>query len=120
MFVNSRAIVSVMLANHPDRDQIQLANVLAALGNPVRLRILATLADGAEHTCGSILPGMAKSTLTHHWRVLRDAGVIRQIIAGREHHLSLRHEDLEARFPGLLPALLAAAGGEGIASPPAP
>lgn len=59
---------------HPERTQIQLANVLAAMGSPLRLRIVRVLADGGEHTCGSIVDGVAKSNLTHHYRVLREAG----------------------------------------------
>ncbi|MEU6041667.1 helix-turn-helix domain-containing protein [Actinomadura sp. NPDC047616] len=95
-----------MIAQHPDRDQILLENVLSALGNPLRLRIVRVLAHGGEQSCGSILDGVSKSTLTHHWRVLRDSGVIWQRPSGRENLLSLRREDLDARFPGLLDALL--------------
>ena len=101
-----------MITQHPDRDRIQLANVLAALGNPLRLRIIQVLADDEEHNCGSILDGVAKSTMTHHWRVLRDAGIIWQRPSGRENLLSLRREDLDARFPGLLDNLLDAADRE--------
>ncbi|MCO1576930.1 helix-turn-helix domain-containing protein [Crossiella sp. SN42] len=98
-----------MIAPHPERAQIRLADVLVALGNPLRLSIIRVLADGGEHSCGSILDGVAKSTLTHHWRVLRDAGVIRQRPSGRENLLSLRRDDLDARYPGLLDSLLDAA-----------
>ncbi len=49
---------------------------------------------------------VAKSTMTHHWRVLRDSGVIWQRPQGRENMISLRREDLDARFPGLLDTLL--------------
>ncbi|WP_423710074.1 ArsR/SmtB family transcription factor [Nocardia iowensis] len=98
-----------MMAAHPERDQIRLANVLAALGNPLRLCIVRVLADGCEHTCGSIVDGVPKSNLTHHYRVLRDAGIIWQRPSGRETLQSLRREDLDARFPGLLDSLLAAA-----------
>ncbi|MFS8047648.1 ArsR/SmtB family transcription factor [Rhizobium sp. BR 314] len=95
-----------MLPFHPSRDQIELANVLAALGNPTRLRVLKKLADGGEHPCGSILEGVSKSTLTYHWRALRESGVVWQKPSGRELLLSLRREDLNARFPGLIDALL--------------
>lgn len=98
-----------MLPLHPEPHQIQLENVLAALGNPLRLQIVRTLADSGERACGGILPGVAKSTLTRHWQVLRDSGVIWQRPHGRENLLSLRSEDLDARFPGLLAALLDAA-----------
>ncbi|MQY27469.1 ArsR/SmtB family transcription factor [Nocardia aurantia] len=98
-----------MIAQHPERDQILLENVLSALGNPLRLQIVRVLAESGERSCGSILDGLSKSTLTHHWRVLRDSGVIWQRPAGRENLLSLRREDLDARFPGMLDVLLAAA-----------
>jgi DNA-binding transcriptional ArsR family regulator len=98
-----------MIAQHPERDQILLENVLSALGNPLRLKIVRVLAESGERSCGSILDGLSKSTLTHHWRVLRDSGVIWQRPAGRENLLSLRREDLDARFPGMLEVLLAAA-----------
>lgn len=97
-----------MLENHPQRDEIRLENVLAALGNPMRMSVVNILADGGEHTCGSLLKGVSKSTLTHHWRVLRDSGVIWQKPSGRENLLSLRRDDLDARFPGLLDAFLTA------------
>jgi DNA-binding transcriptional ArsR family regulator len=100
-----------MIANHPDRDQIRLENVLTALGNPLRLTVVRVLADDGEHACSAVLQGIPKSTLTHHWRVLRDSGVIWQRPYGRENLLSLRREDLDARFPGLLDALLGAMQG---------
>ncbi|CAM3802875.1 ArsR/SmtB family transcription factor [Xenorhabdus thuongxuanensis] len=97
-----------MIKYHPERNQIRLENVLSALGNPMRMTVVHVLADGGEHTCGSILKGVSKSTLTHHWRVLRDSGVIWQKPSGRENLLSLRKEDLDARFPGLLASFLMA------------
>lgn len=97
-----------MLANHPDREQIRLENLLNALGNPLRLAVVRALAAGHERAYGSLLQGQSKSTMTHHWRVLRDSGVIWQRPDGRENLLSLRREDLDARFPGLLDALLQA------------
>ncbi|MFI0470553.1 ArsR/SmtB family transcription factor [Saccharopolyspora sp. NPDC003752] len=101
-----------MIDTHPDRDQIQLQDVLSALANPLRMTIVRALATGGEQSCGSIVEGVSKSTLTRHWRVLRDSGVIWQQPSGRENLLSLRHDDLEARFPGLLDTILAAADRE--------
>ncbi len=97
-----------ILPNHPERQQIRLENVLTALGNPLRLSIVRALAEGGERTCGSFLRGQTKSTMTHHWRVLRTSGVIWQRPVGRENLLSLRRDDLEARFPGLLTSLVSA------------
>ena len=66
-----------------------------------------TLADGSELSCNALRQEeVAKSTMTHHWRVLRDSGVIWQRPQGRENMISLRREDLDARFPGLLDTLL--------------
>lgn len=96
-----------MITPHPQTDDIRLEDVLSALGNPLRLQIVRMLADTGERNCGSIISGVSKSTLTHHWRVLRDAGVIWQKPAGRENLLSLRLDDLDTRFPGLLSAVLA-------------
>lgn len=87
-------------------EDIDLAEVLSALGHPVRLDIARTLADDAEHPCGGIVEGISKSTLTHHWKVLRSAGVINQRPHGRENLLSLRRTDLDERFPGFLDSIL--------------
>ncbi|WP_333767813.1 ArsR/SmtB family transcription factor [Streptomyces sp. IBSBF 2435] len=96
--------------HHPDADRIELVHVLAALGHPVRLEIVRALAPGEEAFCGAILPGVPKSSLTHHWRALRESGVIHQRPAGRRLYLRLRREDLDGRFPCLLDLVLAEAG----------
>ena len=93
----------------PVRDAIDLPTVLHALSDPIRLQIVAALSDGVEHTCGSFDLPVTKSTCTHHFRVLREAGVIRQRHEGTCRFNSLRRDDLEARFPGLLDTVLAAA-----------
>jgi DNA-binding transcriptional ArsR family regulator len=94
---------------HPERDELELAAVLHALSDPVRLGIVAGLAGGDERTCGSFDVTVTKSTCTHHFRVLREAGLIRQRHQGTARLNSLRRDDLEARFPGLLGTILAAA-----------
>ncbi|MBO1413627.1 helix-turn-helix transcriptional regulator [Streptomyces sp. FH025] len=94
---------------HPKTDQIQLEDVFAALSNPMRLKVVRTLAVSGPTPCGSLLDGVPRSTLTHHWRVLREGGLIRQEAIGREYTLTLRRDDLEQRFPGLLDAVLRAA-----------
>src|SRR5262245_19254505 len=63
---------------HPTPEQFRIENVLTALGNPTRLQAVRKLADGCEHACGTLMADVAKSTMTHHWRVLREAGLLRQ------------------------------------------
>ena len=95
---------------HPDRSELDLASVLHALSDPVRLAIVAGLAEGGgERTCGSFDLPVTKSTCTHHFKVLREAGVIEQRQEGTARLNALRREDLEARFPGLLDTVLQAA-----------
>jgi len=95
---------------HPEREAIELPAVLHALSDPMRLRIVAELAGGGERTCKSFDLPIVKSTCTHHFKVLREAGVIRQRVEGTTRVNSLRREDLEARFPGLLEAVLGGVG----------
>src|SRR6058998_670845 len=88
---------------HPRREELALESVLQALSDPVRLQIVRTLAAEPEgRTCGTFGLPVSKSTASHHFRVLREAGVISQHVAGRERLTQLRVGDLEARFPGLL------------------
>jgi DNA-binding transcriptional ArsR family regulator len=96
-----------MELHHPDRSEIELPAVLHALSDPQRLEIVRTLADSAAPCpCGSIELGVAKSTMTHHYRVLRESGVIRQERRGTTKLTALRREDLDERFPGLLDVVL--------------
>jgi DNA-binding transcriptional ArsR family regulator len=93
--------------HHPDRGDIQLHDVLHALSDPQRLQIVRELAaDSEPRPCGSIELGVTKSTMTHHFRVLREAGVIKQRREGTTKLTCLRRDDLDARFPGLLAAVL--------------
>lgn len=97
-------------SDQPKRAEIELGAVLHALSDPVRLKIVAALSgsDG-EPTCGSFDLPVTKSTCTHHFKVLREAGVITQRQQGTSRLNTLRRDDLEARFPGLLDSILAAA-----------
>jgi DNA-binding transcriptional ArsR family regulator len=96
---------------HPPADEITLAGVMHALSDPARLRILGRIAatDDGE-PCGdlSVDIDLHKSTLSHHYRVLREAGLTRTDIEGRTRMVRLRRDDLQERFPGLLTAVLAA------------
>ena len=93
--------------HHPEPDEIELPAVLHALSDPQRLAIVRQLAADTEpRPCGTLHLGLAKSTMTHHFRVLRESGVARQKRVGTTKFTSLRREDLDARFPGLLDAVL--------------
>jgi DNA-binding transcriptional ArsR family regulator len=92
---------------HPDAEQLRLSGVLHALSDPVRIRIVCTLSEHDEVSCGCIEVGVSKSTLTHHLKVLRDAGLTRTRCEGVQRFVSLRREDIDARFPGLLELVLA-------------
>lgn len=84
--------------------------MLHALSDPARLEIVGHLAAGSEWSCGKFDLGLSKPTLSHHFRVLREAGVVRTRPEGRKRLLSLRRDDLDVRFPGLLDAVLASEG----------
>jgi DNA-binding transcriptional ArsR family regulator len=101
-------------AHHPDRAEIALTAVLAALSDPVRVGVVRLLADGRERGWGELRAPVAKSTLSHHLRVLRDAGITRTRQEGTRCFLRLRRTDIEARFPGLLEAVLTAAAGDDV------
>lgn len=103
--------------HHPDREQIELAAVLHALSDPLRLRVVRTLAaEPGERACGTFALPVSKSTRTHHFRVLREAGVIRQRDRGTLRLSSLRQDDLATRFPGLLDAILCPPGEDAAAA----
>jgi DNA-binding transcriptional ArsR family regulator len=95
---------------HPGKEDITLAGVLAALADPMRLKIVKKLLAKrhGQLSCTAAAPceEMAKSTLSHHFRILREAGVIRTAKQGVENLNTVRWEDLNERFPGLLAAIL--------------
>jgi DNA-binding transcriptional ArsR family regulator len=89
----------------PVLDELRLEVVLGALSDPLRLTIVRKLLLGREaydHPCGWFGLDRPKSSLTHHFRALREAGILRQRQYGLERRSRVRTEDLNARFPGLL------------------
>jgi DNA-binding transcriptional ArsR family regulator len=91
---------------HPDRQQVTLAGVLYALGDPIRLEIVRQLAVKGEQNCCDFDFAIARSTMSHHFKILRESGVILSRKSGTQHLNSLRQQDLEEQFPGLLASVL--------------
>jgi DNA-binding transcriptional ArsR family regulator len=105
---------------HPAAHEMEIGAVFAALADPHRRRVVEQLCaepDLVERTCASFGLRVSKSTVTHHFRVLREAGLIRQIDYGNSRKVMLRRRELEDRFPGLL-ALVSGRTAE--PSPPPP
>ena len=98
---------------HPLPRQITLTRILSALSDPIRLAIVARLAHRpGEHQWNDFADlGVAPSTLSHHMKTLRLAGLIHHRKSGTRCHVSL-HPDLATRFPRLLPTILAHARNE--------
>ncbi|MFE3598395.1 ArsR/SmtB family transcription factor [Streptomyces sp. NPDC059096] len=98
---------------HPPCTEIRLEGVLHALADPLRLRIVREMAaaDG-ELSCSDFDLPVTKSTTTHHFRVLRENGVVRQVYRGTAKMNGLRREELDALFPGLLGGVLDAAAAQ--------
>ena len=94
--------------HHPPADTLELTGVLHALADPVRLEIVRALAVKGECRCGAFELPVTKSTRTHHFRVLRETGVIEQRAEGTALVNRLRREELDERFPGLLDSVLSA------------
>jgi DNA-binding transcriptional ArsR family regulator len=92
--------------HHPSREELDLSSVLHALSDPARLSIVRHLADSGECSCGHFELEISKATLSHHLRVLREAGVTHCRPDGRKRYMSLRRDDLDSRFPGLLEVVL--------------
>jgi DNA-binding transcriptional ArsR family regulator len=105
--------------SHPATGDLDVLDVLHALSDPTRMTIVRTLRTDAERACGTFPVDVTPSTLTHHFRVLREAGVIRQRQDGNRRWTRLRAADLERRFPGLLDTVVTAYERQGTGSVPA-
>jgi DNA-binding transcriptional ArsR family regulator len=108
-----------MHSEEPAIEDLTLAAVMAALSDPMRVAIVREFAAEGERTCGTFDLGVSKATRSHHFKVLREAGLTHTRVEGTHRHVSLRREDVDARFPGLLGAVLAAAEAEAATAVPA-
>lgn len=97
-------------SQHPDLGTIELTTLLAALADPVRLGLVRLLSDGNERQWGDLDAPVSKSTLSHHLKVLRDAGITRTRTEGARCFVRLRADELEQRFPGVLSSVVRARG----------
>lgn len=96
---------------HPSMDDITLDALFYALGNGTRLKIVARLyhAKDTSLICNEAvadIDNLPPSTTSHHFRILREGGVIRSVRTGKECHNALRLEELESKFPGVLQSVL--------------
>jgi DNA-binding transcriptional ArsR family regulator len=101
-------MLDMSIYTHPRLEDVTLPAALHALSDPVRLEIVRRLAGNCELSCGnSACPKVPKSTLSNHFKVLRGAGLVRTRPAGREFMSTLRRDEFDGRFPGLLDTVLA-------------
>jgi DNA-binding transcriptional ArsR family regulator len=94
---------------HPDLADVELPTVLFALSDPARLDLIRSLATQGPLTvaqCQAHDPDVPKSTFSHHLKTLREAGLVRNEPSGRQRTVTLRREEIDQRFPGLLDAVL--------------
>lgn len=90
----------------PDIDALDLITVLRALADPVRLDIVQRLYVLGEANCAALIGSRPKSSMSHHFQVLRESGILHTRIEGVHHHNSLRLQELETRFPRLMMSVL--------------
>ena len=95
-----------MEPHETDLAAVPVTAVLAALADDVRLQIVRALAENGERACGTLDFGVSKATRSHHLKVLREAGLTRTRAAGTSRLVSLRRDEVDERYPGLLDAVL--------------
>ncbi|MYT29671.1 MULTISPECIES: helix-turn-helix transcriptional regulator [unclassified Streptomyces] len=100
---------------HPDERDLDLFVIMSALADPIRLSIVVTLGRHVEVACGTFQLPVAKSALSRHFKILRESGLIRQRDAGTRRVNTLRCEELDRRFPGLLDLVLKEGAGREVA-----
>ncbi|MFD4033800.1 ArsR/SmtB family transcription factor [Streptomyces sp. NPDC058637] len=87
---------------HPDEEELDLFKIMSALADPVRLGIVMTLSSRPGLACSGFYQDVTRSALTRHFRILRETGLIRQHDVGTRRINTLRKEELDRRFPGLI------------------
>lgn len=94
---------------HPDLRQVSLAEVMRGFSDPARLHMVKTLHEFGECECSLVYAtlGLSKSNASHHFRVLRESGILRRTQCGNQQYAVLRSDELDARFPGVLASVIA-------------
>lgn len=96
------------LYHHPAPEEVALLPLLRAVADPVRLGIIYHLYNLGEANCTTLLRGRPKSSMSHHFQVLREVGILHTLVEGVQHRNTLRLAMLEERFPGLMSSILRA------------
>lgn len=97
---------------HPNIEQVELTDIMYALSDPTRIEIVTLLAKaGRKLTCGEVDLNRPKSSMSHHFKILRSAGLVETVIEGTEHMNSLRLSEIEQKFPGVLSSVIKASTG---------
>jgi DNA-binding transcriptional ArsR family regulator len=105
-------IPTELTCEQPDLASVDVATLLQALSDPVRLEIVRQLDEASEGlTCGQLQLPVGKSTCSHHLKVLLHAGVTAEREEGTRKFLRLRREELDGRFPGVIGSVLGAVNG---------
>src|SRR3954452_16801453 len=105
MVRRSSNILHMVVLEQPAIEAVELAAVLHALSDPTRLEIVRGLGDDGERQCGSFDLGLTKATRSHHFKVLREAGLTFTRLEGTARYVTLRRAEIDAKFPGLLDAV---------------
>jgi DNA-binding transcriptional ArsR family regulator len=95
----------VPVLEQPAIEAFELAGILHALSDPARLEIVRALDSDGERQCGTFDLGLTKATRSHHFKVLREAGLTYTRVEGTARFVTLRREEIDRKFPGLLDAV---------------
>lgn len=106
----SPRMTGMRIYSHPASEDFVLERIFHAMSDPVRLEIVRQLAQVKSASCGDLDRGRPKSSMSHHYRILREAGLMKTLVEGTVHSNTLRKSELDLRFPGLMNAILKQGG----------
>lgn len=94
---------------HPTMNQVSITDIMYALSDPGRIEMVRRLYAGSDLTCGELDLDRPKSSMSHHFKILRESGLIETKVQGKQHLNTLRKAEIEQKFPGLLESVIRAA-----------